>query len=806
MQESGPWFDICIVCALAVEARAVIDEFSTHCGVSFSSAFTRANRYQYRYTTIRNNSGEPLTVLVIWLSGMGSEHTGLDLKSLLQEFRPRFAAMTGICAGDRDRVALGDLIVAESAFQYHEGKASAAAGGQMTHLLETETAASTRQVIQYVRGFDSWKQPLREVKAARLDRVLEPDEEPHLHIGQMASGMAVRQDNPFPWLREQYGRKTVALDMEAGAFYGVFGAVSDIHALVVKGVCDYADREKHDDYQDYAARASALYLLLFLREYVSEETMPRRNEAELFGQLPTETSRFFQNAGFRLTILDDSVNFLCEPVTPKWQKLLNRVSYVRIFTGQSLDGDDVLDIREAARSLDRAISVALVVVDKPIADNAWLQIAVLRAKNFNVIPVPSTLFFESRALSKTTAPELRLDRHLERFLGRGADPYNIQRPVFDVLNFFGRESLARDLLEEMTAGQPIGLFGLRRIGKSSLMRYLQGLMPYPTACIDLQAGAEPVGLLERILHAWSNDAQVRFDVDLGLSDIRLSPTGVTEEFVKIVQVLLDKLALSRPDARLAIFLDEIELIVPPRSAVGPVLETSLSLMRTLRGLVQEDGRILLMVAGLDPAINRISRWGKEQEQNPFFLSLQESYLPPLLEPDCTQMIRNIGTQAGLSYSDEAAMYVAQMSGGHPALARQLCSLTYRQRDRQPGEVTLSAVQRASERFLLDPKYAASINDTGLWSEVTHDKIWGEQVAQINQAILSMLAKSVDPVAESSIISGPDAATRQSALFALRELHVIRPVEEPTESADPHYIITFGLLRTWIRRIKLGLEW
>src|SRR5260370_20121377 len=93
-------------------------------------------------------------------------------------------------------------------------------------------------------------------------------------IGVMASGTPVRGDNPFPWLRETYNRNTVALDMEAATFYDALHDFSDIHALVVKGVCDYADMDKNDMYHDYAAHASAVYLLTFIQEYVTEHTMP----------------------------------------------------------------------------------------------------------------------------------------------------------------------------------------------------------------------------------------------------------------------------------------------------------------------------------------------------------------------------------------------------------------------------------------------------------------------------------------------------------------------------------------------------
>ena len=146
-----------------------------------------------------------------------------------------------------------------------------------------------------------------------------------------------------------------------------------------------------------------------------------------------------------------------------------------------------------------------------------------------------------------------------------------------------------------------------------------------------------------------------------------------------------------------------------------------------------------------------------------------------------------------------------MSGGHPYLARQLCSLAYEQRRQQPGEVTRLAMQQAAERFLFDPKYASFVNAVGLWGEVTSIKLWGEQVARANQDVLFILAQSIDPVAESVLVSGSDQVTLRSALFSLHELSIIHPVEDSSNSSEPYYVISFGLLRAWIRRIRLGLE-
>lgn len=277
MEDRGQLFDICIVCALHEEASAVLDEISTRCAVSFSTAFSHVDYYTYRHTTIQNKDGEPLTVLVTWLADSGPVRTGLDLKPFLQEFRPRFVAMTGFCAGYQGKVRLGDLVVAECAYHYEEGKILSKPDGQTTYLPEAKMAYPTSQVIQYAKGFDNWREPVIELMGRLLKRPASDVAEPACHIAAMASGMAVRGDNPFPRLIEHHHRKTFALDMEAATFYLSLHAFPHIHALVVKGVCDYADISKNDIYHDYAARASAVYLLSFIQEHVNGRIMPRRD-------------------------------------------------------------------------------------------------------------------------------------------------------------------------------------------------------------------------------------------------------------------------------------------------------------------------------------------------------------------------------------------------------------------------------------------------------------------------------------------------------------------------------------------------
>jgi len=208
-----------------------------------------------------------------------------------------------------------------------------------------------------------------------------------------------------------------------------------------------------------------------------------------------------------------------------------------------------------------------------------------------------------------------------------------------------------------------------------------------------------------------------------------------------------------------------------------------------------------MVAGIDPAINRTSLWGADRKQNPFFSLLQEEFLPPLLPADCTQMVRNIGRQVGLSFNNEAADFVAECSGGHPQIARQLCSLAYRNRYRKPGEMTLAHLRKAADQFVINPKYNFVLGENGLWGNLTDGRIWSATAAGANQEILYVLASSPGHVPKATLLKGGDPVVRGTCLFELQERSILRSTEGP----DPMFSITFGVFRRWIRWNRLGLE-
>ncbi len=344
MSSDHSYFDVCVVCALAKEAKAFMSVTSRQCRVRFEKGFSSESKREYRYTTIYNNRREQLTIHVSWLTNPGPLEAGSHITSVFREFRPRLAIMTGICAGDRRRVKLGDLVVADRAFLYDNGKVEVDKDGQREYLYDTDTGHSARDVLHFVRMFDLWKptvaklrrppskrqqrewllSKLLEETTSRVDTIqveelekhapgwrkivqeMQEGADPYLskertlrdksrvselrykedefpfkdplrpecHIAPMASGSAVRRDDPFKEVQIPV-RGTVAIDMEGAAFYRIVEDFVGTRSLLVKGVCDYADSDKDDTYHQYASSVSALYALCFIREYATSDRMPR---------------------------------------------------------------------------------------------------------------------------------------------------------------------------------------------------------------------------------------------------------------------------------------------------------------------------------------------------------------------------------------------------------------------------------------------------------------------------------------------------------------------------------------------------
>jgi nucleoside phosphorylase len=82
---------------------------------------------------------------------------------------------------------------------------------------------------------------------------------PRIHYGVIASGNKLVKDAAErDLILKESGENCICLEMEAA------GIMNSFPCLVIRGICDYADSHKNDEWQEYAAATAAAYAKEFL--------------------------------------------------------------------------------------------------------------------------------------------------------------------------------------------------------------------------------------------------------------------------------------------------------------------------------------------------------------------------------------------------------------------------------------------------------------------------------------------------------------------------------------------------------------
>src|SRR5438034_8901772 len=155
MSESGPLV-VCIVCVVPVETEAVVRVFSRRLKRQFKKKFDQSVG-EFREISLKNSRREVVRIVLSWLPRYGPVEMALHLPRLFNFFHPRFVVMPGICAGDPTKTSLGDLVLAERAFMYEEGKTTLSANDEVRHLPDTRTHEINDQLLTFAKAFREWQ-------------------------------------------------------------------------------------------------------------------------------------------------------------------------------------------------------------------------------------------------------------------------------------------------------------------------------------------------------------------------------------------------------------------------------------------------------------------------------------------------------------------------------------------------------------------------------------------------------------------------------------------------------------------------
>jgi len=203
--------------------------------------------------------GQTVSVVAACALRKGMPSSAALASKLVTQFAPQYVVMLGICAGIPGKTNLGDVVVADPAWDYGSGKRALNPEGSPVFLsapYQMHLSADTKGLAEQL-GRDPII--LSQIRAGWVNAV--PAGVLSVHVGPMASGASVIADDQQAREVALQNRELIAIEMEA---YAVMAAVEYAStpkptAIAIKSVCDYADEKKCDDWQAYAAYTSAAF-------------------------------------------------------------------------------------------------------------------------------------------------------------------------------------------------------------------------------------------------------------------------------------------------------------------------------------------------------------------------------------------------------------------------------------------------------------------------------------------------------------------------------------------------------------------
>ena len=249
--------DFAIVTALKVERDAVLSRLDEYEVIKEDFE----PQVYYRGSIKIPGTSECYTIVVTLLLDMGNDEAATATTRLLQRWQPANLFMVGIAGGVRGKVELGDVVVAKFVFYYEPAKLTAAGEQHRSEQFPTDTLLHSRA---YFYEAAEWKSKIAVVRPGthQLEDTL-----PNVHFEPIASGEKVIADlETLPQLL-QACPKLAAVAMEGA---GVARAARSHNApprfIEIRGICDFADPDKNDDWHCYAANTAAAFTIGLLHD------------------------------------------------------------------------------------------------------------------------------------------------------------------------------------------------------------------------------------------------------------------------------------------------------------------------------------------------------------------------------------------------------------------------------------------------------------------------------------------------------------------------------------------------------------
>ncbi|MFZ1381847.1 MAG: AAA family ATPase [Scrofimicrobium sp.] len=295
-------------------------------------------------------------------------------------------------------------------------------------------------------------------------------------------------------------------------------------------------------------------------------------------------------------------------------------------------------------------------------------------------------------------------RHRMTEVLTAVDHYDMTTPVHDPGGFFGRAAEFQQIISAIERGQSVGVFGLRKTGKTSLLNFVAGKRRDANRAVvwvDISGLVSADDFRVQILEkAWETVDRVTGNMPRMRTLNRHGELKVTPEIMQL-HWLRDLESISRhAGSRLEVFIDEIDQLHPDRSHLGSIASEMLLTLTQLRGMIQSaepNSGLVLICAGVDPALFERPLLSSGAD-NLIYKLVRLMFLAPLSKNEMAEMVRDLGRRMGVRVRDhEVINFLFEEYGGHALLTRKACSLAAkgRPKDEVPWHMSLESVESSA---------------------------------------------------------------------------------------------------------------
>lgn len=250
--------DYVILCALEHVELDAIKKYS----ISTKLIEITNDLSYYHYCTISKDS-KVIQVIAASALQMGMAASAILATKVIQMFRPKYLFMTGILAGVSPELNYGDIIIADPTYDYGSGKYIFESDKTIFKPAHFQQRLDT-MLLNKVKKYISESKITEKIQSEWTGK---PNDTPlKAVIGPVASGAAVIASEEIVKTLIDDQRKLLGIEMEA---YSVYLAGQNCFlprpiTMSVKSVSDFANRNKGDSFQEYAAYTSTAFLFNFI--------------------------------------------------------------------------------------------------------------------------------------------------------------------------------------------------------------------------------------------------------------------------------------------------------------------------------------------------------------------------------------------------------------------------------------------------------------------------------------------------------------------------------------------------------------